>query len=394
MITQSSNLPARASQWQAGLKAKRAGRFFLSIIFILVCANNALADTLLVPNYYLTIQEAIRASNPGDTIMVASGVHRLYYGNIKITQKDLTLKSEFGAEKTIIEGRGNSPVISIGEHFQAVIDGFTITSINDPDTKAFRGGGIYCAPSSSPTIINNVVTENNAVFGGGIYCAHSSSPTITNNVISKNNAIRFGGGIFSYRASPNIANNGIVENEASNSGGGIFCGRDSSRISNNIIWKNKAKSGGGISSDRSSCTIINDTITRNVAEYGGGIFFDGGSIRIINTILWENGDDLYSALFTPASRPDHSDVGDGDFRGLNGNISVDPLFMDPENQDFRLRPDSPCINAGNLNPIYDDPDRSRSDMGAYGGPEAYLHLTENPVFPVKNSKSETRNPKQ
>ena len=361
LIAQSSNL-----------KAQKTGRFFLCIVFILVCAHNALADTLLVPNYYLTIQEAVRASNPGDTIIVASGVHRLYSGNIKITNKDLTLKSESGAEKTIIEGRGNSPVISIVEHSHAVIDGFTITSVNDPDAKAFRGGGIYCAPSSSPIIINNVVTENNAVFGGGIFCDHSSSPTITNNVISKNNAIEFGGGIFSYRASPNIVNNSIVGNEVPNAGGGIFCGRDSSRISNNIIWKNKAKSGGGISGDRSSCTIINDTITRNAATYGGGIFFDGGSMRIINTILWENEDDLYSALFTPASRPDHSDVGDGDFRGVNGNISMDPLFMNPENGDFRLHPNSPCIDAGNPNSIYDDPDGSINDMGAYGGPEASM----------------------
>lgn len=354
------------------LKAQRTGRFSLSIIFILVLANNALADTLLVPNYYLTIQEAIRASNPGDTIIVASGVHRLYSGNIRITNKDLTLKSESGAEKTIIEGRGNSSVISIVEHSHAVIDGFTITSVYDPDAKAIKGGGIYCAPSSFPIIINNVITENNAVFGGGIFCAHSSSPNITNNVISKNKAIRFGGGIFSYRASPNIVNNSIVDNEAPNSGGGIFCGRDSSRISNNIIWKNKAKTGGGISGDRSFCTIINNTITRNFAAYGGGIFFDGGSIRIMNTILWENEDDLYSALFTPASRPDHSDVGDGDFRGVNGNISMDPLFMNPENGDFRLQPDSPCIDAGNPNPIYDDPDGSINDMGAYGGPKANI----------------------
>ena len=90
IVIQSSNLPARASLWQVGLKAQRVGRFFLSIIFIMVLANNALADTLLVPNYYLTIQEAILASNPGDTIIVASGVHRLYSGNIRITNKDLT----------------------------------------------------------------------------------------------------------------------------------------------------------------------------------------------------------------------------------------------------------------------------------------------------------------
>jgi hypothetical protein len=351
------------------LKAQGTGRFFLSIIAVLVFAGNALATTLYVPNNYLTIQDAIDASNPGDTIIVGSGVYRLYSGNITITQESITLKSSYGAKKTIIEGRGDSPVISFMEDSRSVIDGFTITSTDETDTKALKGGGIYCAPSSSPTIINNIITGNNAVFGGGIYCAPLSSPAIRDNVISKNSSIKFGGGIFSYRASPNISNNKIVANEASNSGGGISCSRDSARITNNILWKNKAKSGGGISCDRSSCAIISDTITRNGATYGGGLFFHKGSVRIINTIFWENSDDLYSGWFSPASRPDHSDIGDGDFRGLNGNISADPLFVDPENGDFHLRPDSPCIDTGNPNPIYDDPDGSRNDMGAYGGPK-------------------------
>ena len=344
----------------------------LAVTFILILEYNALADTLQVPNRYLSIQEAIDASNPGDTVIVASGVYRLYSGNLSIVKESLTLKSSNGAEKTMIEGRGHGPVISLGENSQAVIDGFTITSINGIDTKAVKGGGIYCAPLSSPTIVNNVITGNNAVFGGGIYCAPSSTPIISNNIISKNRAARFGGGIFSYRASPNITHNSIVENETSNSGGGIFCGRDSPRITNNVIWKNKANSGGGISAERSSCTIINDTITGNEGVYGGGIFFDGGSVRIINTILWQNKDDLYSKRFSPASRPDHSDIGDGDFRGMNGNISTDPLFVDPQNGDFRLRLDSPCIDAGNSGPVYDDPDGSRNDIGAYGGPNANL----------------------
>ena len=342
--------------------------------FILMLKNHALADTLQVPDRYLTIQEAINASSVGDTVIVASGVHRLYSGNLSIV-KSLTLKSSYGAEKTIIEGRGDSPVITLEEDSRAVIDGFTITTIHETDAKAVKGGGIYCAPSSSPILVNNIITGNNAVFGGGIYCAPSSSPIISNNTISKNRAARFGGGIFSYRAAPDIANNSIVENETSNSGGGIFCGRDSSRITNNIIWKNKAKSGAGISAERSFCAIINDTITGNEAIYGGGIFFDGGSVKIINTILWGNRDDLYSKRFSPASRPDHSDIGDGDFRGMNGNISTDPLFIDPENGNFRLKLDSPCIDAGNSGPVYDDPDGSRNDMGAYGGPKTNLWVS-------------------
>jgi hypothetical protein len=361
-----SELPSRAAS--AFLKAWAI--FFGAILCFLVFANHGLAETLQVPNQYLSIQEAIDASNPGDTIVVASGTYRLYSGNINISKKSLTLKSSFGAQKTIIEGRGGSPVITVADESLAVIDGFTITSIHDPDTHVVRGGGIYCAPLSSPTLINNIITGNHAVFGAGVYCAPSSSPKITNNVIAKNKAVRFGGGIFSYTASPHIVNNRIEANEASSAGAGIFCDRDTPRITNNVIWKNKAKSGGGISCDRSFCTIINNTITKNEAAYGGGIFFEGGAVRIVNNILWENADDLYSGWFSPSSRPDHSNIKDGDFRGVNGNISTNPLFADPKNGDFSLKSDSPCLDAGNPDPMYHDPDGSRNDMGAYGGPKA------------------------
>jgi len=353
----------------------RGGRIALwGLLFILVSVTNASAGMLNVPNDYLSIQEAIDASEAGDTIIVASGLYRLSSGNLYISRKSLTLRSAQGAQDTIIEGRGGNPVITLAEDSRAVIDGFTVTSRNNTDIKSVKGGGIYCAPASSPTIINSIITGNNAVFGGGIFCAPWSSPIIENNVVSRNRAVRFGGGIFSLMASPKVANNRIVKNEASNAGGGIFCNRDTPRITNNVLWKNKAKSGGGISCDRSYCRIINNTISKNAATYGGGIFFEGGSVRIINNILWENRDDLYAASFTSSSRPDHSNIGDGDFRGVTGNISADPLFADSENGDYRLKPDSPCLDAGNSDPIFNDPDGSRNDMGAYGGSEASQSL--------------------
>ena len=37
---------------------------------------------------------------------------------------------------------------------------------------------------------------------------------------------------------------------------------------------------------------------------------------------------------------------------------------------FRLLAGSPCINRGHPDPVYNDPDGTRNDMGAFGGPGA------------------------
>ncbi|MBZ0266097.1 T9SS type A sorting domain-containing protein, partial [bacterium] len=46
-------------------------------------------------------------------------------------------------------------------------------------------------------------------------------------------------------------------------------------------------------------------------------------------------------------------------------VGISPLFEDEI--DFRLREESPCINAGHPDEAYNDVDGSRNDMGIYGG---------------------------
>ncbi len=62
--------------------------------------------------------------------------------------------------------------------------------------------------------------------------------------------------------------------------------------------------------------------------------------------------------------------------GSNGNISLPPLFVDLALGDFNLINSplggSPCIDAGNPASQYNDSDGTRNDMGAFGGPCAYL----------------------
>jgi hypothetical protein len=69
----------------------------------------------------------------------------------------------------------------------------------------------------------------------------------------------------------------------------------------------------------------------------------------------------------PAARPVFSDIQDGSFRGMNGNIALDPRFIDPVNGDFHLQPDSPCKGMGMFAPFYLNSEGSGNDMGTYGG---------------------------
>jgi parallel beta-helix repeat protein/predicted outer membrane repeat protein len=230
-----------------------------------------------------------------------------------------------------------------------------------------HGGGISCG-SSCPTISNNTISGNSAYKGGGgIYCS-VSSPTISNNTISGNSGYKGGGGIFCYYSSPTISNNTISGNSAYK-GGGIYCDYNCNpAICNNAIGGNSANDyGGGIYCYWSSPTISNNTISRNSARNnGGGIYCYASFPDVMNTILWldsaPNGPEIY---LTGSSSPEvtYSDV-QGGWSGT-GNINCDPEFVNPDSGNFHLQMTSCCIDSGDPDPQYNDPDGTRNDIGAF-----------------------------
>ena len=46
-------------------------------------------------------------------------------------------------------------------------------------------------------------------------------------------------------------------------------------------------------------------------------------------------------------------------------IHEDPLFICPLDRIYNLKENSPCIDTGNPDSQYDDPDGSQSDIGAF-----------------------------
>ena len=205
------------------------------------------------------------------------------------------------------------------------------------------GGGIYCN-KSSPTIQGNMITNNSGPDGGGISCLDHCSPTILENTISENSGNGGGGIYFTEECSGSIQDNEITDNSAASGGGGIECMYYSSPIiQNNLIVGNSAGSYGGAGircSDSSLPRIVSNTIIDNsTASGGGGIYCLKGSVpTIVDCIIGGNGDDLYGCS---ASYSCIQDLDPG-----AGNIYDHPLFTAGPLGYYYLDPDSPCIDAG------------------------------------------------
>ena len=231
-------------------------------------------------------------------------------------------------------------------------------------------------------MVNVNISGNTASSGGGISC-WAGSPSLKNVTISGNTA-GWGGGIDCELTDLSLENVTISGNTAGGCGGGIYFLYSSSSLVNVTISGNTAGSGGGICcyDCNPSLELENVTIGGNTAGRGGGIFcsgWDGPSL--VNCILWnDTPQEIY--IYSGSVTATYSDI-QGGWTGT-GNIDEDPMFVSGPLGDYHLCPftPSPCIDAGNPDPMYNDPEDPlipgyamwpalgtvRNDMGVYGGP--------------------------
>jgi len=276
----------------------------ITVLFLVLPAVGS-AAVIYVPDDYPAIQDAIEAALDGDTIIVRPGT---YMETVDFVGKAVRLQSEQGPEVTTIDGSRLGAVVrfSEGEGSDSVLDGFTVTN----------GGskGIDCH-DGSPTIINNIVT-NNEGRGIGFFClSASSSPLIAGNIVTGNeggisctmrvpssfprirgntvigNHSSYGGGIRCHEGSPVIIDNVVTGNTA-DYGGGLWCaGATGAVISNNYFGGNSATAkGGGIrTNDCESALVIGNIVTGNDAAIGGGIMNSPSStVSLVNNIISSN----------------------------------------------------------------------------------------------------------
>jgi hypothetical protein len=342
----------------------------LATVAAIILSQPAQAITIRVPQDYAKIQSAINAAHDGDEIVVSSGV---YVEIINFMGKNIVLRSTDPMSTatiaaTVIDGNKKGAVVAFAgtETSGCLLTGFTIRN---------GIGGIY-GGGAKARIERNTITGNSAYGpGGGLY---DCDGTIQNNTIS-GNSVSTGSGGGLYDCDGTIQNNVITNNSASGGFGGSGGGLSSCNgtIQNNVITSNSASGnvygyGGGL--DDCKGPIRNNTITSNSAKTeGGGLW--GCTGVIVNCIIWGNTARVYSQV-SYDSIPNYSCIQGYTVGQGQGNIGANPRFVGPN--DFHLRPDSPCIDAGtNANSPATDKDgsprpvdgngdgRAVCDMGAY-----------------------------
>ncbi len=317
--------------------------FVVAALFVPACLLGAVLN---VPDDFETIQAAVVATDPGDTVLVQPGeyVENLNFLGRRITVGSLFLTTgdEAYMDSTVIDGSGEEASVvtftEVGRDMR--FTGFTIT------------GGVHR-------------------FGGGVGCV-ASSPTLSYLRIRDNESTWRGGGIFCHDGSDAVIDHVYITNNSAVSGGGIGCENSSPTISYALIANNTADSeGGGIFVLQGALVISNSTMTRNVCGRASNIYMLGESLQVSNCIMWRNLNVDIFALRETQVNIDYCDIQDGrdgisaeNLNYGNNNITDDPRFVDIEAEDYHLREESPCIDAGDPD-SEPDPDGTRTDIGAY-----------------------------
>lgn len=282
---------------------------------------------------FRSIQEAIDESKPGDTVQIRAGD---YPEDVTIHSKEhLQLIGE-GMDRVHILGRNRVGAFHIGKWpygaAHVVISGIAIHQHGGLALGMFNGRGIVlrkvkvdglmfgqqvqdvrieeCNLGGSETtgvqfadsqavLVGNFIHDNDH----GVTIAGKSEVRLERNVITRN---LFEGIVVTDHARADLVSNTVVKN-----GGGVaFWGHSRSDVSGNIIGFNKIG-------------FLVASTSQTLFSYNG---------------LYSNIEGDYRAVGPPErSAPELKPLSD---------LAVDPRFVDPGRDDFRLRLDTPLVKVG------------------------------------------------
>ncbi len=272
---------------------------------------------------------------------------------------------------------------------------FTLRNVKVVSNKAKEGGGGVYIESSTVSLENITIEENNAVsferprYGGGL-ANFNSTVTMSDSRVRWNTGADFGGGIFNQSSDFNVSNseisyNGIsagsdprgggiydfrtkdktvrldrvkiIGNWGAREGGGLFAFESGIQVTNSVVARNSAylwDKGSGIAYYDCDATLINNTIVDNhvYPEGTGGsgvVNLDGSKPPplIRNCLIWGNGPADYIGWYHTGNSNNYiNQLSSESYDFTLADFMVNPNAHHDSDLDYSLLPTSPAINTG------------------------------------------------
>ncbi len=236
------------------------------------------------------------------------------------------------------------------------------------ENEAYGAGAISNGPSASPTIIGSIFAGNSSGAGGGAVSNDFVQPSTYIDCLFIGNSADKGGAVHAASGASTWIDCTLINNSAVQGGAGYTLGYEDDHIFtfiNCLLAGNTAEEEGGVlyNHQPGDVRLTNCTITGNSARDGGAVHSPSAIPRISNCILYGNSATDGDKEISGGAYVSYSLI-DGGWSGPGEHIiDGDPKFVDaagPDgligtgDDDLRLMPGSPCIDAGDNSALADD----------------------------------------
>ncbi|MFH1462936.1 MAG: MopE-related protein [Pseudomonadota bacterium] len=312
---------------------------------------------------FATVQAAINATTTGGTVTICGGT---WDENLTISGKTLTIAGT-DADTTVIDG-GSGVALTVTSA-DLTLSGVTLTGYVSSSS---YGAALTC--SSSDLDLSDVIFTGSTYTSNGYTIRLSACDAVFEDLLVENNQ----GQTVLYTTGGSLD---LSHSEFTDNTGRVMTLYDDVEMNNNIVWGNDGASGSSMvylyPSSGYAQWIHNNVFASNVGASGSSyVQLQGATVEFQNNIVSSNTTVSTGVSIASGATAEYNDSygHTNNFQcssctTSSTNLQQNPRFVGSASGDFTLDPSfSPCINAGNPLPGYNDADGTRNDMGAFGGP--------------------------